>query len=46
LILIFRESLGSQTLVFGGMNYIEREIEGLQPDVALCRCRMLSPENP
>lgn len=26
---------GHQILVFGGMNYIEREIEGLQPDVAL-----------
>ena len=37
---------GHQILAFGGMNYIEREIEGLQPDVALCRCRMLSPENP
>ena len=24
-----------QILVFGGMNYIEREIEGLQPDVVL-----------
>jgi L-ascorbate metabolism protein UlaG (beta-lactamase superfamily) len=24
---------GHQILVFGGMNYIEREIEGLQPDV-------------
>lgn len=26
---------GHQILVFGGMNYIEREIEGLQPDVVL-----------
>ena len=26
---------GHQILAFGGMNYIEREIEGLQPDVAL-----------
>ena len=26
---------GHQILVFGGMNYIEREIEGLKPDVAL-----------
>jgi L-ascorbate metabolism protein UlaG (beta-lactamase superfamily) len=26
---------GHQILVFGGMNYIERELEGLQPDVAL-----------
>ena len=26
---------GHQILVFGGMNYIEREVEGLQPDVAL-----------
>jgi len=26
---------GHQILVFGGMNYIEREIEGLEPDVAV-----------
>src|SRR5215472_17404720 len=26
---------GHQILAFGGMNYIEREIEGLRPDVAL-----------
>jgi L-ascorbate metabolism protein UlaG (beta-lactamase superfamily) len=26
---------GHQILAFGGMNYIEREIEGLEPDVAL-----------
>ena len=26
---------GHQILAFGGMNYIEREIEGLQPDVVL-----------
>lgn len=26
---------GHQILVFGGMNYIEREIEGLEPDVVL-----------
>jgi len=26
---------GHQILIFGGMNYIEREIEGLQPDVVL-----------
>jgi L-ascorbate metabolism protein UlaG (beta-lactamase superfamily) len=26
---------GHQILVFGGMNYIEREIEGLRPDVVL-----------
>jgi L-ascorbate metabolism protein UlaG (beta-lactamase superfamily) len=26
---------GHQILVFGGMNYIEREIEGLQPDIVL-----------
>ena len=26
---------GHQILAFGGMNYIERELEGLQPDVAL-----------
>jgi len=26
---------GHQILAFGGMNYIEREIEGLKPDVAL-----------
>jgi L-ascorbate metabolism protein UlaG (beta-lactamase superfamily) len=26
---------GHQILVFGGMNYIEREMEGLKPDVAL-----------
>jgi L-ascorbate metabolism protein UlaG (beta-lactamase superfamily) len=26
---------GHQILVFGGMNYIEREMQGLQPDVAL-----------
>jgi L-ascorbate metabolism protein UlaG (beta-lactamase superfamily) len=26
---------GHQILVFGGMNYIEREIEGLRPDVAI-----------
>ena len=26
---------GHQILAFGGMNYIEREVEGLQPDVAL-----------
>jgi len=26
---------GHQILVFGGMNYIEREIEGLAPDVVL-----------
>jgi L-ascorbate metabolism protein UlaG (beta-lactamase superfamily) len=26
---------GHKILVFGGMNYIEREIEGLQPDVVL-----------
>jgi len=26
---------GHQILVFGGMNYIEREIEGLEPDIVL-----------
>jgi L-ascorbate metabolism protein UlaG (beta-lactamase superfamily) len=26
---------GSQILVFGGMNYIEREMEGIRPDVVL-----------
>ncbi|HLW53075.1 MAG TPA: MBL fold metallo-hydrolase [Candidatus Angelobacter sp.] len=26
---------GHQILVFGGMNYIEREVEGLRPDVAV-----------
>ena len=26
---------GQQVLVFGSMNYIEREVEGLRPDVAL-----------
>jgi hypothetical protein len=26
---------GRQILAFGGMNYIEREIDGLRPDVAL-----------
>src|SRR4029077_18095742 len=26
---------GHQILVFGGMNYIEREVEGLEPDVVL-----------
>jgi hypothetical protein len=26
---------GRQILVFGSMNYIEREVEGLRPDVAL-----------
>ena len=26
---------GHQILAFGGMNYVERELEGLQPDVAL-----------
>jgi len=26
---------GRQILAFGSMNYIEREVEGLRPDVAL-----------
>ncbi|HKW31838.1 MAG TPA: MBL fold metallo-hydrolase [Candidatus Acidoferrum sp.] len=34
-----------QILVFGGMNYIEREIEGLKPDVALVGAAASRKEN-
>ena len=36
---------GHQILAFGGMNYIEREIEGLQPDVVLAGAAGSRKEN-